>query len=185
MTAVGVYPNFFPFLNVLSMGKPGYLLVNDSNLDWGHALPKVEEFVRSRGLSHVLLDHYGFTDPQPFVPQAQLWDCQQPHPDDAGHWAFVSANLIADGSNCRWLFRYVHIELAGGSMYAFLLPDVIPPPGEPGGPPLPSDYRYFGGMPALNNADIRTVFYRCIRDPQQMQVVMDEFKTAMQEQQKK
>jgi hypothetical protein len=182
ITAIAAYPNFFPFLNVLSMGKPGYLLVNDSNMDWGHALPEVQAFVSNRGLSHVLVDHYGFTDPQPFVRESQLWDCQQPRPEDAGHWAFVSANLIADGSNCRWLFQYLHLEIAGGSMYAFLLPDDIPAAGQPGGPPLPQDFRYFGGMPALNNVDLRTIFYRCIRDPQQLQVVMDEFQAEMTKQ---
>ena len=51
-TAVWAYPNYFPFLNLLSMGRPGYLLVNDSNLDWNHALPEVESFVRQRGLNH-------------------------------------------------------------------------------------------------------------------------------------
>lgn len=182
ITAIAAYPNFFPFLNVLSMDKPGYMLVNDSNLDWGHALPEVEKYVIRRGMSEVLVDYYGFTEPQAFVPQSQLWDCQQPRREDAGHWAFVSANLIADGSNCRWLFRYLHDELAGGSMYTFLLPDKIPAAGQSGGPPLPQDYRYFGGTAVFNNVDMRSIFYRCIRDPQQLQIVMDEFRAQMQKQ---
>ena len=185
ITAIAVYPNFFPFLNVLSMGKPGYMLMNDSNLDWDHALPEVDQFVNRRGIRHVLVDSYAFTDPQAFVPQAQVWDCQQPHPEDAGHWAVVSAGLIVDGSNCRWLFRYLHRELAGGSMYAFLLPAEIPAAGQPGGPPLPQDFRYFGGTPALNSVDVRTIFYRCISDPQQLQVIMDEFMAMMQKEREK
>ena len=44
-TAVRAYPNYFPFLNLLSLGRPGYLLVNDSNIDWNQALPQVESFV--------------------------------------------------------------------------------------------------------------------------------------------
>src|SRR4029077_18660603 len=62
-TAVRAYPNYFPFLNSLGMGRPGYLLVNDSNLDWNQALPEVENFVRQRGLNQLLLDEYGFSEP--------------------------------------------------------------------------------------------------------------------------
>ena len=175
-TAVWAYPNYFPFLNVLSMGRPGYLLVNDSNLDWNQSLPEVENFVRQRGLDQILLDEYGFSDPTAYVPQAQLWSCQQPSPADGGRWAAVSANNLADGSNCLWLMRYPHQVLAGGSMYAIQLPQTIPAAGTPGGPPLPEDYRYFGGAPF----DIRGIFSKCIRDPQQLQPTMDRMMAGMQ-----
>lgn len=169
-TAVLAYPNYFPFLNVLSMGRPGYLLVNDSNLDWNHALPEVENFVRQRGLNHVLLDEYGFSEPGAYLPQAQLWSCQEASPSDAGQWAVVSASSIADGHNCLWLTRYPLEALAGGSMYAMQLPQTIPAPGAPGGPPLPEAYRYFGGFPGV---DLRPIFLGCIRDPQQLQSTLD------------
>jgi len=185
VTAIAVYPNYFPFLNVFGAGRPGYLLVNDSNLDWNQSLPEVERFVTRRGLDHVLLDEYGFSEPQAYVPQAQLWDCQQPRSGDGGHWAFISANLIADGSNCGWLMRYMHLELAGGSMYAVLLPDRIPPAGQPGGPPLPADYRYLGGT-GFHNKDVRSIFYRCIRDPQvQLEATMAQFQAEGERQRKK
>jgi hypothetical protein len=176
-TAVWAYPNYFPFLNVLSMGRPGYLLVNDSNLDWNQALPEVESFVRQRGLNHILLDEYGFSEPTVYVPQAELWNCQQPSPADGGRWAAVSANNIADGSNCLWLMRYPHQILAGGSMYAIQLPQTIPAAGTPGGPPLPEDYRYFGGGPLF---DPRPIFSNCIRDPQQLQPTLDRMQAMFQ-----
>jgi hypothetical protein len=169
-TAVWAYPNYFPFLNVLSMGRPGYLLVNDSNLDWNQALPEVESFVQQLGLNRILLDEYGFSEPTAYVSQAQLWSCQEPSPSDGGQWAVVSASNIADGQNCLWLMRYPHQVLAGGSMYAIQLPQIIPTPGTPGGPPLPEAYRYFGGFPSF---DLRAVFLNCIRDPQQLQPTID------------
>ncbi|MCU1271057.1 MAG: hypothetical protein JWN74_2351 [Acidobacteriaceae bacterium] len=184
VTAIRVYPNYFSFINTLGMGRPGYLLVNDSNLDWNQALPEVEAFVSQHGLKQVLLDEYGFSEPQAYVAQAQSWDCQQPASADGGQWAVVSANLIADGSNCGWLLRYSHEEIAGGSMYVFHLPDVIPPAGEPGGPPLVQDYRYFGGM-AFQGSDFRSVFVNCIRDPQQLRPTMQKFQAAMSAQSKK
>jgi hypothetical protein len=66
-------------------------------------------------------------------------------------------------------------------MYAFHLPGTIPAPGSPGGPPLLANYRYIGGAPF----DWRGIFYRAIRDPQQMQNIMDEMMKMFQEMQKK
>lgn len=175
-TAVWTYPNYFPFLNVLSMGRPGYLLVNDSNLDWNQALPEVESFVRQRGLNQILLDEYGFSEPTAYVPQAQIWSCQEPSPADGGQWVVVSASSIADGHNCLWLMRYPHQVLAGGGMYAIQLPQTIPAAGAPGGPPLPEAYRYIGGFPF----DPRSVFLNCIRDPQRLQPTMDRMQAMMQ-----
>jgi hypothetical protein len=182
VTAIRVYPNYFPYLNILSMGRPGYLLVNDSNLDWNHALPEVESFVRQRGLKQVLLDEYGFSEPAAYVPQALLWDCQQPASRDGGQWAVVSANYMADAGNCIWLIQYPHQVLAGGSMYAVQLPEIIPAAGQPGGPPPPATYRYLGGMQGL---DLRSIFLNCIRDPQQLQPTMDRLQAMMQNYRKK
>jgi len=172
-TAISAYPNYFPFINKLSMGRPGYVLVNDSNLDWNQALPEVEKFVSQHGLKQILLDEYGVSDPHAYVPQAQPWNCQKPG-SSGGQWAVISANLINDGSNCKWLMDYPHEELAGSSMYVFQLPATIPAAGTPGGPPTPENYRYFGGM-GINGEDFRTIIGNCIRDPQQLQLTMDRF----------
>jgi hypothetical protein len=171
ITAIRTYPNYFPFLNSLSFGRPGYDLVNDSNLDWNHALPQAEIFVQQHGLKRILLDDYGFSEPQPYVPQAVDWNCQQPDPADAGHWAIVSANNIADGHNCRWLLEYPMQPLAAGSMYALELPASIPAAGSTGGPPLPQDYRAIGGGPP--GFDVKQLFLVCIRDPQLLQPTLD------------
>jgi hypothetical protein len=184
VTAIRAYPNYLPYLNSLSLGRPGYHLVNDSNLDWNHALPQVETFVHQRGLSRILLDQYGWSEPGRYIPEAQLWDCQRPGVSDGGQWAAVSANYIEESANCIWLLQYPHEALADGSMYAVQLPQVIPPPGSPGGPPLPTDYRYLAGM-QLGDLDVRSVFLNCIRDPQQLQPTMDQMMAIMAESRKK
>ena len=178
VTAVRAYPYYLPFLNSLSGGRPGYALVSDSNLDWNQALPEVEHFVQQHGLKRVLLDEYGFSDPTVYVPEAQFWNCQQPAPEDGGQWAVVSANLIEDGHNCLWLLRFPHEPLAGGSMYAFQLPAVVPAAGTLGGPPLPKEYHQFGGQPLPG--DLRLIFLNCIRDPQQLQPTLDGIQAMMQ-----
>ena len=167
---IRAYPFFFPFLNSLSFGRPGYAMVNDSNLDWDQSLPEVADFVEKRGMQHVLLDEYGLIEPSVYVRQAEFWNCQLPGPADAGQWAIVSANMIEDGHNCLWLLNFPHTSLAGGSMYAFRLPSVIPQIGDLGGPPPPEAQRNFGGFPG---PDSRLIFLNCIRDPNQLQPTMD------------
>jgi 4-amino-4-deoxy-L-arabinose transferase-like glycosyltransferase len=178
VTAVRAYSYYLPFLNSLSDGRPGYALVGDSNLDWNQALPEVEDFVQQHGLKRVLLDEYGFSEPGIYVPESQFWNCQQPASEDGGQWAVVSANLIEDGHNCHWLLRFPLEPLAGGSMYAFQLPAVVPPAGTPGGPPLPEEYHQFGGQPIAG--DLRLLFLNCIRDPQQLQPTWDRMTATMQ-----
>ncbi|MGA2272557.1 MAG: hypothetical protein ABSH00_03315 [Bryobacteraceae bacterium] len=66
-------------------------------------------------------------------------------------------------------------------MYAFRLPASIPAPGSPGGPPPPANCRYIVLVPF----DWRGIFYRVIRDPQQMQSIIDNMKKMFTEAQKK
>ena len=183
VNAVSTYPNFMPFLNSLSLGRPAFELVADSNLDWNQALPGAELWVQKHGLEHILLDEYGTFDPTTYVPQATLWNCQQPSAADAGQWTLVSASMILDGHNCRWLLQYPHESIAAGSMYAFRLPAVIPQAGTPAGPPLRSDWHNLGGMPG--EIDFRQVFIDVVRDPQQLQPTWDRMSAMMQEEIKK
>ncbi|MGA2651855.1 MAG: glycosyltransferase family 39 protein [Terracidiphilus sp.] len=170
-TAVRAYPYYLPFLNSLSGGHPAYDLVSDSNLDWNQGLFDVENFVRQRGLTRVLIDEYGFSEPSVYVPQGRFWNCQEAVPADGGQWAIVSANMIEDSHNCLWLLRFPHEVLAGGSMYAFELPGAIPPAGTPGGPPLPANFHQFANVPL--SGDTRLMFLNSIRDPLQLQPTWD------------
>jgi hypothetical protein len=182
VTAIRAYPNYIPYLNALGMGRPAYTLVNDSNVDWNQSLPEAENFVRERGLKQVLLDEYGFVEPGAYVPEALPWSCQQPRPHDGGQWAVVSANYMVDSGNCIWLMQYRHEALAGGSMYAVQLPQIIPAAGRPGGPPLPADYRYIMGQ---KDFDPLSLFSTCVRDPEQMQATVDRMTAAAQNARKK
>jgi 4-amino-4-deoxy-L-arabinose transferase-like glycosyltransferase len=168
--AVRIYPYYFPYLNALSFGRPGYTLVNDSNLDWNQSLPEVKVFIERRGLQGIQVDQYGFTDPTFDVPESKIWDCQRPTAADAGWWVALSANMIKDGHNCIWLMQYEHQQLAGGSMYAVHLPEHIPEAGSPGGPPNPSEFREFAGAPF----DMRSFFLNIIHDPEKLPQAWEE-----------
>jgi 4-amino-4-deoxy-L-arabinose transferase-like glycosyltransferase len=169
-TAVHAYPYYLPYINPLSFGRPGYALVNDSNLDWNQSLPEVKRFADQHALQRLNLDQWGFNDPTLIVPQAQVWDCQTPTAADEGQWAVVSANMIMDGHNCLWLMHYPHQPLAGGSMYAVHLPEHIPAAGSAGGPPLPSAFRYFAGAPF----DLRGFFLDVTLHPEKLPQAMQE-----------
>jgi hypothetical protein len=78
--------------------------------------------------------------------------------------------------------QYPHEVLAGGSMYAVQLPEIIPAAGQPDGPPLPADYRYILGQTEF---DPLSIFSICARDPQQLQPTMDRMITMGQNARKK
>jgi len=174
VTAVRAYPYYLPFVNSLSMGRPAYTLMNDSNVDWNQSLPEVKRFADQHGLRAILLDEYGFSDPTAFVPQAHFWNCQKPSPEDAGQWVVISASMILDGHNCGWLMQYPNEPVAGGSMYAVHLHDQIPAAGRPGGPPLPSAFRQWGGAPL----DIQGVFVHLNKHPEDLPRAWDWMQTA-------
>ncbi|HXY47899.1 MAG TPA: glycosyltransferase family 39 protein [Terriglobales bacterium] len=157
-TAVRAYPYYFPYVNALSLRRPAYTLVNDSNVDWNQSLPEVKRFAEQNRLQRIGLDEYGFSDPTVAVPQARPWNCQKPAPEDEGQWVALSANNILDGHNCAWLMQYQHQPLAGGSMYAVHLPAHIAVAGSADGPPLPSAYREFGGLPFDSRSFFTYVF---------------------------
>ena len=161
VTAIRAYPYYFPYISALSLGRPAYALLNDSNVDWNQSLPEVRLFAERQGLQKIGYDEYGFSDVTVFVPQAHLWNCQKPAQEDGGQWVALSASNILDGHNCAWLMQYRHEALAGGSIYAVRLPAQIPVAGSMGGPSLPSAYRQFGGAPI----DIRGFFTHVFQHP--------------------
>lgn len=139
ITVVTAYPLYIPYVNGLAMGRPVYTLLNGSNVDWNHALPEVAAFVKAHQLQRLRFDWLSLSDPAVIVPELEPWNCQEPKAEDAGQWVVLSATNIRENRNCGWIEKYPREELAGGSMYAFRLPERLPAVGEPGGPPAPKD----------------------------------------------
>ncbi|MGD0221651.1 MAG: glycosyltransferase family 39 protein [Terriglobia bacterium] len=158
-----VYPHFVPFFNALTWSHPVYWWASDSNVDWNQALPEVRDFADRRGLKALNLDYCAMSDPTVLVPQARVWDCQQPSPDDASQWVVVSSNMILDQHNCSWLMQYPSEMLGGGSMWAVHLPPAIPAAGTPGGPPPVYLRKTYLGMPQ----DPRLANINLFRHPEQ------------------
>jgi hypothetical protein len=179
-TAVRAYPYYIPYVNALRFGRPIYTLLNDSNVDWNQSLPEVKRYADLHHLEHIKVDEYGFTEVTDYVPNAEIWDCQKATAADAGSRVVISGGMMLDGHNCAWLLPFPWEPIAGGSMYVVQLPSQISPPGSPGGPPAPSDYRTLGGMPF----DVRTFFLEMIRYPEKLPSALAEMQARFEEAQK-
>ncbi len=180
--AVSHYPYYMPYMNSLSFGRPAYALMSDSNLDWNQALPDVALFAQQHNIQKLKIDEYAFTESWAVVPGSELWDCQYPAAEDAGHWVVVSADMIVDSHNCMWLMRYPNQPLGGGAMYAVQLPATIPAAGTPGGPPAANEaHMMMGNFPR----EPRMMFQEIMRNPDKMMDVMKEMQRQWQEQQAK
>ncbi len=59
ITVARAYPFYFPYLNGLNFGRPAYVLVNDSNVDWNQSLPEVKKFAEEHRLEKIEFDSYG------------------------------------------------------------------------------------------------------------------------------
>ena len=181
--AVRQYPYYMPFVNSLSLGRPAYALMSDSNVDWNQALPDVAQFARQHGVHNLKIDEYAVTESWASVPGSELWDCQYPTTEDAGRWVVVSADMIMDSHNCAWLMQYPNQSMGGGAMYAVQLPVVIPAAGTPGGPPTTSDtHMMFGGS---FPREPRIMFQELMRDPDRLPGFMREMMTQWQAEQAK
>jgi len=154
------YPYLFPFINSLAFGRPAYLLVNDSNVTWNEGLPALEDFVRQEHLTSIALDWASLSDPAIVVPEARIWDCQNPAREDAGQWVAVTAISLLENKNCGYLLQYPSRPIAGGAFYAFKLPS--PAPSAPQNP------RIMWGMPM----DLRSWTVNLERHPEQLPAAM-------------
>ncbi len=175
------YPYFFPFVNSLAFGYPGYYVLNDSNVTWNEGLPEVERFVRQQHLTEIELDWASLSDPALVVPEAQIWDCQAPTDRDAGQWVAVTAVSILENHDCGYLQQYPHQQLAGGAFYVFKLPTPIPAAGTPGGPPVASERRLMWGLPFDLRGWTVNVERHPERLPAEMQALMQKFQSQAQQ----
>jgi hypothetical protein len=170
------YPYFFPYVNSLALGRPAYQVVNDSNVSWNESLPEVARFAHEQGMREIALDWFSFSDPALVVPEARPWNCEVPAESDGGTWVAVAAVAILEVHNCGYLQQYPHRALAGGSLYVFRLPAHLPRAGEPGGPPLPSEYRNTFGLPV----DYRGWLLQAERHPEGLEGQMRELMRKVQ-----
>lgn len=94
-SALIVAPDFLAYFNAPSGGpKHGYLLLGDSNLDWGQDLKKLAAYLRSQGNPEVILSYFGTASPEYHGIAAQL----------AGSTCAINRLRVNSASPARELF---------------------------------------------------------------------------------
>jgi 4-amino-4-deoxy-L-arabinose transferase-like glycosyltransferase len=44
-----IYPNYLPYMNALTLGRPHWQLLGDSNLEWGENIPALADYLHAHG----------------------------------------------------------------------------------------------------------------------------------------
>ena len=44
-----IYPNYLPYMNALTLGRPHWQLLGDSNLEWGENIPALADYLKAHG----------------------------------------------------------------------------------------------------------------------------------------
>ncbi len=130
-----VYPSYLSYYNIFGGGTDnGYLLITDSNYDWGQDLKRLRAFTKKNNINTIAVDYFGGGDLQYyFGDQAKpWWSARGP----AKGWFAISATFLqgARGKTVSgferkqedeysWLRKYEPVARAGKSIFIYKLPD--------------------------------------------------------------
>lgn len=130
-SAALVAPDFLAYFNTLSGGTArGYLLLGDSNLDWGQDLKKLGAYLRSQGDPEVILSYFGTASPEYHGVRAQLagGTCaisrfRVNSADPARELFVISATNLqmapSPGRDLRWAARRPLLARVGPSLFVY------------------------------------------------------------------
>ena len=114
-------PDFLAYFNVLAGEHPEYI-VNDSDLDWGQDLRRLEKELRARGITQINLVYRGSADlGREALPPYRIL---QPAERVTG---WVAANLLAkatlvENGGFKWLDAYTPVMRIGKSIDLYYIP---------------------------------------------------------------
>lgn len=130
-SAALVSPDFLAYFNAPSGGTArGYLLLGDSNLDWGQDLKKLGAYLRSQGEAEVILSYFGTASPEYHGVRAQLAGStcainrlrvNSAHPSRE-LFVISATNLQAAhsaGRDLRWTARRPLLARVGASLFVY------------------------------------------------------------------
>lgn len=129
-SALSAHPDYLPFFNRLARGGVGehhLPWLDDSNLDWGQDLARLQPWLEGKGLGEVRLLYYGAGIPEAYgvvrsrVTRSDWWQAPRP-----GTYVISASFLIrglydADqaGVGTDWLRRYEPSDILGGTLYLY------------------------------------------------------------------
>lgn len=123
----GTYPNQIGYFSPAVGGNHnGPNVLQDSNLDWGQDLPKLQAYVNDQGLVELPFAYYGRARVTDYVPQA----IQLPKDNEVmssgrprGTVAISVGQLFDPSAGYRWLWPFQPVKRLGSSILVYQLPD--------------------------------------------------------------
>ncbi len=129
------YPAYLSYYNIFGGGTDnGYLLITDSNYDWGQDLKRLRAFTKKNNIDTIAIDYFGGGNLQYYFGDTAKpwWSARGP----AKGWFAISATFLqgARGKTIpeferkqedeyRWLQGYEPVARAGKSIFIYKLPD--------------------------------------------------------------
>ncbi len=128
------FPAYLSYYNVFGGGTDtGYLLITDSNYDWGQDLKRLQYFVEKNNIQKISLDYFGGGEPSYYLGDRfeSWWSARGP----VHGWFAVSATFRQEAfartapgfmrkpeNEYRWLRGYEPVARAGKSIFIYNLP---------------------------------------------------------------
>jgi len=131
---ISVYPYYLTYFNELAGGPAGgHNYVADSNLDWGHDLYHLGDWVKQNNIQKISLDYFGWADQQYYIGPAFTWIVGGQYTsresflrdNPQGGYIAVSAtyyqsSIYSDGSY-SWLKNIHPVTVIGHSIFVWYI----------------------------------------------------------------
>lgn len=127
VSSIKIYPDYLTYFNEIAGGPAkGSNYLDDSNIDWGQDLKRLETLMQKRGIREIKLKYWGKAVPEYYGIQAKEIPYEEmlegPRP---GYYALSIHSLIRNkmvsqtGEGIDWLTEYKPIEVIGHTIYVY------------------------------------------------------------------
>jgi len=138
VSVISIYPYFLAYFNELAGGaKNGYLIVTDSNLDWGQDLKRLARWTEQNNIEKIYVDYFGGAVADYYLGDKFMpwWGSRSPQDlNNTGGYLAVSATFLQGGRGepapgfkeatgyYRWLNNFQPVATIGYSIFVYYIP---------------------------------------------------------------
>jgi hypothetical protein len=128
-STLSIFPSYLAYFNEFVGPKKGYLMLVDSNLDWGQDLKRLKRFLDEKGIDRVYMSYFGTADPCYYkirfvsLPGNPPGCGREPRDLRADFIAISATNLqsvyLFHKGSFEWLKAYKPIAQIGYSIFVY------------------------------------------------------------------
>src|SRR5262245_31970706 len=127
-STLNVFPSYLAYFNEFVGPRRGYLLLVDSNLDWGQDVKRLKNFMTERGIEQIYLSYFGTASPCYygikfiFLPGSPYSCGENPKPESTDFIAVSATNLQSvylPVQSYGWLKGYKPVAQIGYSIFVY------------------------------------------------------------------